>query len=175
VPFDRALAASLLHGARPQVELLVPSESRTMARIGDVWAADARGLVTIDVVAVPFAELVARLRAGTFQIALTSFTSGPELDLWPQLSSRSRDGDNYAGLADPALDELLDRVRAELDPAARATLRDAIARRIDELQPYAFIAADARVGVARRSIGGLVRGPGAGPPPARMLWKGRGR
>ena len=48
-----------------------------------------------------------------------------------------------------------------------------VAARLDQLQPYAFIAADARVGVARRSIGGLVRGPGAGPPPARLLWKGR--
>ncbi len=155
VPFDRALAARLLGEARPSIELLVPAGSTVMARVADIWASDARGLVTLRVVTVPFAELIARLRAGDFSIALTSMTSGPELDLWALLSSEAPAEDAWTGLADAALDAALRIARDDPDPARRAEARRQIHRRLAARLPLAFLAADVRVGLARRDIGGL--------------------
>ncbi len=168
VPFDRALAANLLGTARPDVELLVPQGSTSSARIADVWAADARGLATLRVVSVPFAELLGRLAAGDFDVAITSMSGGPDVDLWSRLASGAPPSEAWCGLADPGLDALLDVHRGMLKPEARAAAARAVHRRIDELQPMAFIAVDTRAGVARAGIGGVVGGV---PPRMRDLSK----
>lgn len=168
VPFDRALAARLLGDLRPAVELLVPQGSTSAARIADVWAADARGLATISVVSVPFAELLGRLAAGEFDVAITSMSGGPDVDLWSRLSSRAPPSEAWCGLADPALDELLEAHRDAADAAARVAAARALHRRLDELAAMAFIAVDTRAGVARADVGGLV---GRGAPRPRALWR----
>jgi peptide/nickel transport system substrate-binding protein len=175
VPFDRALAARLLGGARLRVEVLVPQGSPTMARIADVWAADARGVAELVVVATPFGELVGRLASGDFDVALTSLTTGAEHDFWSRLSSRAPRQEAWTGLADAELDRLLDAVRGELDDGRRAGLRRALHRRIAELAPLAFIAPDVRAGLARRDVGGLAGAPEGGPPAAARLWRSRRR
>jgi peptide/nickel transport system substrate-binding protein len=169
IGFDPA-AAGAVRGAT--LTVLVPAGSRAMARIADVWAADARGVATLAVEEVPFAELVARLREGRFDVALTSLTTGPELDLWPRLHSAAPADEAWSGLRDPALDELLDRLRAEPAADARVALRRALHRRLTALVPMIVIAADARMGVAAAGVGGLGDGSG-GPPPARRLWRVR--
>jgi peptide/nickel transport system substrate-binding protein len=171
IRFDRALAAKLLPRP-PRVRLLVPQGSRAMARIADVWASDARGVADIAVEEVPFADLIARLREGRFDAALTSMTTGPELDLWPRLHSRAPRDEAWSGLRDAELDRLLDAVRAEPDLDRRADLRRALHRRIAALVPMVFIAADARVGLAAGDVGGLGDGRG-GPPAASALWRAR--
>ena len=168
VPFDRALAGKLLGDVRPAVELLVPLGSTSAARIADVWAADARGLAAIRVVSVPFGELLGRLASGDFDVAITSMSGGPDVDLWSRLSSKAPPSEAWCGLADPALDALLDAHRAALDPAARAEAARAVHRRIDELAPMAFIAVDTRAGVARPGVGGVAGGQ---LPRMRDLWK----
>jgi len=171
VPFDPALARRLVPG-KPRLTVLVPQGSRASARIADIWAADAKEVATLVVEEVPFADLVARLREGRFEIAITSLTTGPELDLWPRFHSRAPPDEAWSGLRDPALDRRLDELRAALDPARRAFLRRAVHRRIAELVPMAFIAADARQGLAAAGVGGLGAGD-AGPPRARDLWRKR--
>ena len=170
VPFDRALAGRMLGAARPDVELLVPQGSTSAARIADVWAADARGLATLRVVSVPFAELLGRLAAGDFDIAITSMSGGPDVDLWSRLASDAPPTEAWSGLADPTLDALLDVHRRTLEPKRRAEAARAVHRRLDELQPMAFIAVDTRAGVARAGIGGVT---GGHPPRMRDLWKRR--
>ncbi len=168
VPFDRALAQRLLGDARPSLQVLVPRGSTSAARIADVWAADARGLATLAVISVPFAELLGRLAAGDFDVAITSMSGGPDVDLWSRLSSQAPPSEAWCGLSDPTLDELLATHRSSLEPAARAAAARAVHRRIDELQPMAFIAVDTRAGVARAGVGGVTGGL---PPRTRDLWK----
>jgi ABC-type transport system substrate-binding protein len=175
VPFDRALAARLLGDARPVLDVLVPAGSRGMARVADIWASDAGGLATLTPKQVPFADVLSRLREGKFDVALLSMTTGPDLDLWPQLSSHAPADTAWTGVRDRALDELLDKVRAEPDRDKRAALRKQLHRRLSELEPFALIARDRRLGLARGDVGGIDRGNGNGPPPARTLYRGRGR
>ena len=167
IPFSPA-AARGAWPSPPRLTVLVPQGSRAMARIADVWASDARGIAELVVEEVPFAELIARLREGRFDVALTSMTTGPELDLWPRLHSAAPPDEAWPGLRDAELDRVLDAIRAEADPAARAALRRQAHRRIAALVPMVFIAADARVGLAGPDITGLGDGRG-GPPPARRL------
>lgn len=172
VPFDPALARRLLAGARPTLEVLIPQGSTTTARIADVWAADARGVVALEVRTIPYADLLARLRAREFDIALTSMSAGPDLDLWSRLASDAPPDQAWSGLRDPALDRLLVEFRSQIASEPRVASARAIHRRIDELQPMAFIAVDTRAGVARVGITGVVQ-PSAGVPRARFIGRRR--
>jgi peptide/nickel transport system substrate-binding protein len=158
VPFDRGLAEQLLGTTRPEVELLVPQGSTSSARIADIWASDARGLATIKVTAVPFADLLGRLAAGDFDIAITSMSGGPDVDLWSRLASDAPPTEAWCGMHDASLDSLLEIHRGQLQPKMRADAARAVHRRIDELQPMAFIAVDTRAGLARAGIGGVTAG-----------------
>ncbi len=173
LPFDRTRAAALLRAVTPvppRLILLVPAGSRSMARVADVWAADARGIARLVVDTVPYAEMLARVRAGRFDAALMAFTTDRDPDLFSRFHSSEIGGENYGALSDPELDRLLEAARREPDDGARAAIQRAIGRRLHELQPYAFIAADTRAGLARDDIGGLARGAGLS---ARYLWKAR--
>jgi ABC-type transport system substrate-binding protein len=168
VPFDRALAERMLGTSRPVVQLLVPQGSTSSARIADIWASDARGLATIDVVTLPFADLLGRLAAGDFDMAITSMSGGPDVDLWSRLASTAPPTEAWCGLNDPSLDALLEIHRGQVDAKMRAESARAVHRRIDELQPMAFIAVDTRAGLARAGIGGVAGGQ---PPRMRDLSK----
>jgi len=173
IPFDRALAQRLLAGARPTLEILVPQGSTSMARVADIWASDARGVIALSVLQVPYAELLTRMSRGDFDIALTSMTTGPELDLSARLSSTAPPEDAWCGLSDPELDRLLAAVTAEPSADVRAELRRALHRRIADLAPLVFISADIRQGLARASIGGIASAPEGTPPAASALWRAR--
>ncbi len=175
LPFAPKQAARLLaaSGARgTQLELMVPGGSRTMARIADVWAEDARPYMGLTVTAVPFIDMLARLRAGRFDIALMAFTTSRDVDLFTRFHSSQVGIENYGAVRDETLDRALVAVRAAASPAARAAAQRAVHARLHALQPYTFIASDTRAGVARRDIGGLGASGGA-MPRARDLWKQR--
>lgn len=175
LPFDRSQATSLLGAVAPEpprLMLLVPAGSRSMQRVADVWAADARGVARLVVDTVPYAEMLSRVRAGRFDVALMAFTTDRDPDLFSRFHSGEIGGENYGGLSDPELDRLLAAARSEPDAVARAALQRQIDRRLHELQPYAFITADTRAGLARDDIGGLARGAGLS---ARYLWKAASR
>ncbi len=169
IPFSATLAGRLLGDARPAVELLVPLGSTSAARIADIWAADARGLATLRVVTVPYADLLGRLAAGEFDIAITSMSGGPDVDLWSRFGSDAPVDQAWSGLHDPELDGLLATWRAAMTDDVRAPAARAVHRRLDALQPMAFIAVDTRAGLASARVGGLIGH--RGPPPVRGLWK----
>ena len=171
IPFSREVAAALLGTARPSVEVLVPLGSTSAARIADIWAADARGLATLRVVTLPYDQVLARLAAGDFDVAITSMSGGPDVDLWSRFASDAPADQAWPGLHDAALDRLLAAHRAAQTDDARAAAARAIHRRLDELQPLAFIAVDTRAGIASAKVGGLVGH--RGPPPLAALWKTR--
>ncbi|RMH40092.1 MAG: hypothetical protein D6689_14870 [Deltaproteobacteria bacterium] len=153
----RARVALAAAGAgAPRVELLVPAESRTMRRIADIWAADARPLAHIDVATAPYAAVIERARAGRFDAVLLAFSTGPDADHFDRFHSARAGETNYGGFADAQVDALLEQIRAAPDRAARAELERALAARLKQLQPYCFIATDRRVGLARADVGGIV-------------------
>lgn len=177
LPFDPAAAARLLEQARSgaggaaiALTVLTPAGSRTMARIADIWAADAAPYLTLTVAPLAYADLLARVREGRFDIALLAFTTGRDVDLYTRFHSAEIGGENYGGVSDPELDRALEGFRSEPDPAVRRGWQQRIARRLHQLQPYTFIVSDSRVGLVRRDIGGV--GP-AGGGAARLLWRAR--
>ncbi len=155
LPFDRAAAGEALSGAPPEIALLVPTESRTMQRIADIWAADARPHAQLRVERAPYTEVLARARRGEFDGVLLAFTTGVDVDHYHVFHSSQTGAQNYAGLADPALDALLEAIRGAGDDAARLRLEREAHARIVELQPLSFIASDQRVGLARARVGGI--------------------
>jgi peptide/nickel transport system substrate-binding protein len=161
LPFDRAAAARLLGEPAPALKVLVPSESRTMRRIADIWAADALPAARLAIEPLPYADLLARVREGRFDIALLAFTTGRDVDLFGRFHSSMRGAENYGAVADAELDRLLERIRERPDGASRAATSRALHRRLHALQPYAFIVGDVRRGLARHDIRGL-QAPGHG-------------
>jgi peptide/nickel transport system substrate-binding protein len=175
--FDRGAAAALLEqagaagaagaagGSEGALSVLVPASSRTMARIADIWAADAKPHARLIVEPAAYADVLARLREGRFAIALMAFTTALDLDLFTRF--HSGESENYGALSDPALDRALAAVRGEPDPRARRALQRRVQRRLDALQPYSFILSDTRVGLARAGIGGS----GGAASGSRGLWR----
>lgn len=168
---DAARAVLAEDGAPPALEVAVPAGSRTTARIADIWAADARPAAALEVTPVPYATLLERLRRGDFDVALMSFTTGPEVDVWPLFHGSQVGAGNVAGVRDALLDRALDDARTALTPEARRDARRRVHRRLRELAPFAFLVGDVRVGVARTDIGGA--GDGAAEWGARSLWRAR--
>ncbi len=169
--YDPAGAARLLGRAGAgelELEVLTPAGSRTMARIADIWAADAAPRVALRVVPLAYADLLARVREGRFEVAMMAFTTARDVDLYARFHSSSIGGENYGGVADPDLDRALDEARRESDPARRRPLQQSIHRRLHQLQPYTFILSDSRMGLVRRGIGGVAAGAGTS---ARGLWR----
>lgn len=172
LPFDPAAAAALRPPPAPVVRLLVPAGSTASARIADIWAADARGAFTLEVEAVPFAELLARLAAGDFDLAITSLSAGPEVDPADRLSAHAPPTQAWPGLVDAELERWFDAWHRATAADERLAAAHAIERRVQALAPLVYIAVDTRGGLARADIGGLV-GDGRGVPPAWRLWRAR--
>ena len=155
----------------PVIHLLVPTESRTMRRIADIWVEDAKPYLRLQVELAPFAKVLARARAGRFDVALLAFTTSPELDVYTRLHSSQAGRENYGAVRDAKLDALIEKARTTPDAATRAKLSRAIHRRIHELQPYTFIASDRRLGLARPDVSGIRAGEYG--LVARALWRAK--
>lgn len=171
----RSAAAGRADRSAVELAVLVPSESRTMRRLADIWAADVRaetetltrGRVALTIDIAPYARVLSRLRAGDFDIALMAFTTGLDLDLHSRFHADAPE--NYGGLADQVLDRALAAVRGQPDIGARRVLQRAVQARIHELQPYTFITSGSQVGLVRSGIGGFASASAG----ARGLWRGR--
>jgi peptide/nickel transport system substrate-binding protein len=151
-PADQELAGRLLgeQGYEPGVggvrfrdgqplrlELITDENPRRLVAANEI--ARQWGQIGVEVEVVPLAgeALLERLRAGEFSMALHSWVRlGVDPDvfaLWH--SSQATDGLNYAGLEDPAIDELLELGRQERDEALRAENYQAFQERWIELAP----------------------------------------
>lgn len=158
--FDPAAATRLLAETRPAVSILVPAESKSMARLADIWAADAKRAADLTVENVPYATVLDRMRDGRFEIALMGLTTGLDVDVYGQFHSSGIGGENLSGVSDRELDSLLEAFR--IAPAsARAEFGRPVHARLAALAPYVFVASDVRLGAARADLVGVEYGRGA--------------
>ncbi len=156
---------------RAVIELLVPTESRTMRRIADIWVQDAKPHLKLKVVLAPYTKVLSRARSGKFDVALLAFTTTPEIDLYTRLHSSQAGRENYGAFKDGQLDALITKARTTADATARSNHLRAIHRRIHDLQPYTFIASDHRLGLARPGVSGIRTGSYG--PQSRALWRSK--
>ncbi len=156
---------------RPTLSVLVPAGSRTMERLADIWAADVRNVLTIEVHKIAFADLLSRVRTGAFDIALLSFTTSADTDLYSLFHSSEVGRTNVSRLADPAIDALLEQLRVAHSDAETIRLSQSLHTMLRRLAPFAFLTTDTRLGVIRKGIGGV--GDRAKHVGARFYWKQR--
>lgn len=141
--------------AKPQLRLLVPRGSRTMERLADIWATDVRDAVDINVQKVDFGALLARVRSGDFEIALLSFTTSAETDLYSLFHSSEVGRGNLSRLAEPAVDALLETLRRSLAEEERIETSHILQHQLLRFAPYAFLTTDVRLGIVRKDIAGV--------------------
>jgi peptide/nickel transport system substrate-binding protein len=141
--------------ATPKLQLLVPRGSRTMERLADIWASDVRGAVDIDVQQVEFGALLARVRSGDFEMALLSFTTSADTDLFSLFHSSEVGRGNLSRLAEPAVDALLETLRRSLAEEERIETSHALQHQLLRLAPYAFLTTDVRLGIVRKDVAGV--------------------
>ena len=140
--------------ARYEAEILtVPAEASprlaaTAAFVRDAWT---RLGLSVTLVELPAAELVERLRAGTYTAAVVDIAMGLEPDVYPLLASSQvrASGSNLSGYQDPGLDKLLEAARAVGTPETRTAAWKALLAGLAERQPILPLAWSMDVMLAR--------------------------
>ncbi len=157
IPYDPERARELLEDAgwydrnangirdRDGVELefqylLTPGNVATLALSQKLQESVAAIGMRMNIVNVEWATLQERLRNRDFDA--TSLAWAPPLESDPGMIWHSSGaevgarGSNYAGVADPEVDALIERGQRELDPRARAAIWNSLHARLYSLQPY---------------------------------------
>jgi ABC-type transport system substrate-binding protein len=147
------ISAALKKSGLGSLELVVPASSSTGARIADIWAADVRPTIDLKIRRAPFDEVLKRLASGDFDMVLMSFSTSAQVDLYSRFHSSAA----YGGFADARVDELLARLRSEVEEEARTAMTADLQRALDDSVPYIFVVEDVRAGIARPFIRGLDR------------------
>ncbi|MCP4446707.1 MAG: ABC transporter substrate-binding protein [Myxococcales bacterium] len=146
----------VVFGAKaPTLHLLVPAGSRTMERLADIWAADLRGIVEVEIQRLDFGDLLGRVRAGDFDVALLSFTTSADVDLHHLFHSSEIGRGNVSRLADPVIDGLLEELRLAKSENEVNRLSHALGHQLWRHTPYAFLTSDRRLGIIRKDVGGV--------------------
>ncbi len=158
--------------SRPTLSVLVPAGSRTMQRLADVWAADVRDVLAIEVQNVAFSDLLSRVRTGAFDVALLSFTTSADTDVHSLFHSSEVGGSNVSRLAEPAVDAVLEKLRLAHTEAEVQRLSWQLQHLLLRLAPFAFLTTDTRLGVIRKDVGGV--GDTAEHVGARFYWRAAG-
>jgi peptide/nickel transport system substrate-binding protein len=146
----------------------LPDRVRAAEAIVAQWGAIG---VKIDVEQLDSQTLTRRLLEHDFTIALHSWQRlGPDPDvysLWH--SSRAARGENYAGLNDEQIDELLDNARHDLDIPTRSASYAAFQQRWVELVPGVTLYQPHFVYATSRQLEGLGFTPTANPASSHLL------
>ncbi len=100
---------------------------------------------------------LARMQAHDFDVAPMALAGQDSaVDALPAFHSSQADGGlNYGGLADPALDQLLEAIRAEPEDAKRQDLERQVHRRLAELQAVLFLSTRPSLDLLSRRVHGL--------------------
>lgn len=101
---------------------------------------------------------MSRVRAHDFEAMALSWASNDAVqDVYGTFhSSQAEAGNDYVGYASPEVDALLERIRAEFDPARRAALEREVHRHVFEDQAYLFMGRRPSLDLAQRTVHGLV-------------------
>jgi peptide/nickel transport system substrate-binding protein len=144
-------------GQRLEFELItdsVPDRVAAAQEIAQQWSAIG---VRVVIQQLDGPTMAQRMDAHDFELALNGWQRlGPDPDvysLWH--SSQAVRGDNYAGLADDQIDELLSNARQELDPVLRAGSYAAFQQRWVELAPSITLYQPVFVYATDRQLEGL--------------------
>ena len=81
--------------------------------------------VVMEISPMEWKPYMSRVRERNFDVAVLGMvmTNPPHTDLYSQLhSSQRKEGQNWSGYSNPAVDALLEQIRTEFDPAARRRL-----------------------------------------------------
>lgn len=103
-------------------------------------------------------SLVAKRNTGDFDAIALGWAPPFESDpgqLWHSVPAGAPKGSNFVDFKDAETDALIEKGRAELDPAKRAAIWRAIHRRVYELQPYLFCYNVSRKYVMIRALRGF--------------------
>jgi len=151
------------------LRLLVPESSRTMRRLADIWAGDLRGVIELQVVAMPFAELLGAVRSGDFDVCLLSFTTGEDVDLYSLFHSSQIGEGNLSRLKNSDIDSILEALREPKSASPDKALYRELHRALVREAPFAFLTSDLRLGIVSEEVGGV--GDGVAHWGARYLWR----
>ncbi|MBL8861449.1 MAG: hypothetical protein JNK02_05500 [Planctomycetes bacterium] len=143
------------------IELLVQAQNApALAFAAQLQQDFARGGVRLAVVALEFNALQDRRDRRQFEAVQLGWAMAPEAD--PEQSWHSRwagpdssGGSNFAGLADPEVDRLIEAGQQELDFEARQRVWHRLQARLFDLQPYLFCYAPDRKFALLRSVRGF--------------------
>lgn len=85
--------------------------------------------------------MVENIQQKNFDAITLAWTSGIEIDIYQMFHSSQtvEGGDNFANYRNPALDEIIDAARAEVDEEKRMALWNEAERILVEDQPYSFL------------------------------------
>jgi peptide/nickel transport system substrate-binding protein len=98
-----------------------------------------------------------RVRARDFDVITMSWSSTDAVqDVFPIFhSSQAKDGSNAVGYANPEVDALLERIRTEFDPEARAALERQVHRKLFDDQVYLFLSLRPQLDAVKNRVRGL--------------------
>jgi peptide/nickel transport system substrate-binding protein len=99
-----------------------------------------------------------RVRARDFDVIALSWSSADAVqDLYPLFHSSQREaGSNSVGYSNPEVDALLEQIRTEFDPEARAALERKVHRKLYEDQVYLFLSLRPQLDAVKTRVRGLV-------------------
>ncbi|MBL8915708.1 MAG: hypothetical protein JNM17_33725 [Archangium sp.] len=146
-------------GVKFSFAFLIAAQSVKMNKLVPIYldtlrqaSIDAR-IETVDVSA-----YMSRVRAHDFDAMALSWAAADSLqDNFANFHSSQADaGNDFLGYANPDVDALLERIRTELDPTARAALERQAHKLIFEDQAYLFMGRRPSLDLAKRSVHGLV-------------------
>lgn len=101
-----------------------------------------------------------RRKSHAFEAAMGSVLFDPTPDRFDLYHSTAKDGGfNYGSFTDAEIDRLLETGRATPDPAARRAIYDRLQRRLDDLQPIAFLFQFAQPILHDPELQGIVASP----------------
>ncbi|MCC6335065.1 MAG: hypothetical protein IT380_13890 [Myxococcales bacterium] len=101
-----------------------------------------------------------RVRARDFDVIAMSWSSTDAVQDVFQIfhSSQAKEGSNSVGYANPEVDALLEQIRTEFDPKARAALERQVHRKLFDDQVYLFLSLRPQLDAVKNRVRGLVPG-----------------
>jgi peptide/nickel transport system substrate-binding protein len=141
-------------GQRLSLELIVDGEPRRRAAADEIARQWGELGVEVKVEQLSATDMLQRLRDHTFMMAIHSWARvGPDPD--PYALWHSSQGLNYAGLADPEIDNLLESARTESQVDSRSADYDAFQKRWIELAPSITLYQPLYIFAANKRLGGV--------------------
>ena len=130
-------------GVPLSIQLLVQPQNKPALAFGAKFQENlARVGIALQVTPLEFGALVERRQAREFDALVLGWSPGLETDpeqIWHSSgAAKESRSSNFGGLADPAVDALIERGQRELDAAKRASIWRELQHRIYDLQPYLF-------------------------------------